>query len=84
MPASRLARLARHRDANSGGPPGPLGLPIAQHSNPLSIDFAWIAWNLMEVTYRLPPWLSLRGSYHPRCGNRPLPRAGARDRRAVP
>ena len=52
------------RAANSGGPggpPGPLGLAIAQDSDPLPVE---LAWDLMEVTYLWPPLLS--GSYHPR------------------
>ena len=52
------------RDADSGGPGGPsspLGLAIAYDSYPLPIDFAW---DLMEVTYIWPPWMT--GSCHPR------------------
>jgi hypothetical protein len=39
----------------------PLGLAIASDSYPRPVE---VAWNLMEVTYLWPPWLS--GSYHPR------------------
>jgi hypothetical protein len=45
----------------AGVAPGPLGLTISYQSNPLPIEFAW---DLMEVTYCWPPWLT--GSYHPR------------------
>jgi hypothetical protein len=48
-----------------GDPPGRLGLAIPWHSNPLPIEFAW---DLMEVTYHRPPWLT--GSYHPRLVHR--------------
>jgi hypothetical protein len=57
-------RAVQARDANSagpGGPPGPLGLTIASDSDPLPVE---LVWDLMEVTYRWPPWLS--GSYPPR------------------
>jgi hypothetical protein len=46
-----------------GGPPGPLGLAIPQHSDPHPIA---LAWELMEAAYLWPPWLT--GSYHPRSG----------------
>ena len=48
--------------------------PLASHSNPLRIEFVW---DLMEVTYRRPPWLS--GSYHPRLCARALERAWAQN-----
>jgi hypothetical protein len=48
----------------SGGPPGPLGRrTISQDSDALPVESAW---DLTEVTYRWPPWLT--GSYHPRYG----------------
>ena len=42
-------------------PPGPLGPAIPYDSGPLPIE---CPCDLMEATYRRPPWLI--GSYHPR------------------
>ena len=43
------------------GPPARLGLTIPYGSYPLLIESAY---DIVEVTYRRPPWLT--GSYHPR------------------
>jgi hypothetical protein len=50
-----------------GSRPAPLASRLHRISYPLPIEFAW---DLMEVTYILPPWLS--ESYHPRSKTDPF------------